>query len=100
MFTSIINNRGLLTTSKLFQLSIIEFSWNGKFIVNYHTFVTFLPNMRGEWRVTIAIRENGEFSHEEVVGEWGYTWNNLLQEKNICYLKAENKRGDIIYCQL
>jgi hypothetical protein len=57
--------------------------------------------MRGDWQITAGVREDGEFSHEEIVGKWGFNWNDIVNDtQDFCYLKAENKRGDIIYCQL
>ena len=100
MFTSISNNRGILTTTKGFQEYVSFISHSGRYMMSRDYFIHFVPQMRGDWEIIVGIRENGEFSHEEVVGEWGYTWKKLVAEENDCYLKAQNKRGDVIYCQL
>jgi len=100
MTISINNNRGILTTTKIFQDYVSFISHSGRFVMSRPMFIHFVPQMRGDWQITAGVREDGEFSHEEVVGQYGFTWNDILQDTlNFCYLKAENKRGDVIYCQ-
>ena len=100
MTSSINNNRGILTTTQIFKDYVSFISHSGRYMMSRDYFIHFLPQMRGDWQITAGVREGCEFSHEEIVGEFGFTWNDILQDtQNFCYLKAENKRGDIIYCQ-
>lgn len=102
MFTSINNNRGLLTTTSAFKNVTTPSREN--ILISYSNFVEFMPNMRGEWKITVGTSKDGQFVGDEVVGQYGFTWNNVVsgkyQDLDFCYLYAENKRGDKILCQI
>jgi hypothetical protein len=102
MFTSISNQRGLLTTTSAFKN--VTTPSRGNILISYSNFIKFMPHMRGEWKITVGTSNVEGFVGDEVVGQYGFTWNNVVsgvyQNLDFCYLYAENKRGDKILCQI
>lgn len=104
MVISIRNRRGILTTTPNF-LKVTTLSHDNKtLLLSYDDFEKFIPQMRGEWQVSVGTSLGNDYQGEEIVGKFGFTWNNIVSGKyrnlDFCYLKAESKRGDRILCQI